>query len=136
MSKSKKKNKKYIEGKKKMFEILKIFHQLSDAERMLYITKEIEEDKIRKFTFDRCICFYSQDTIEKAVSRYLMDHLLIGDIIIRKKDKLEYLVVDHIQQQAGTTYKCVCLTGDKDFILKSFDEYKKTDKHINIVDVY
>ena len=123
-------NSQYTAGKEKMFSVLQILNGMTERERYFYL---VNEQSYSGYSMNDCLEKYSMKEIENAVNQYLTDTLLLGDIFIRKEDKLEYLVVSYDCKEVGRkTYRCLSLKEDKSFILTDIDEITRTKKHIDM----
>lgn len=79
-------NSQYTAGKEKMFSVLQILNGMTERERYFYL---VNEQSYSGYSMNDCLEKYSMKEIENAVNQYLTDTLLLGDIFIRKEDKLE-----------------------------------------------
>jgi len=122
---------KFIEGKEKMFKVIRFLTEMTSRDRYLYFTGE-KASYYGDLSVEDCIKKYSMNEIETVVNQYLTDNLRLGDIVIRNEDGQEYFVAKYERNEPRMKkYKCLSLMEQKSFILENITEIKRTSKHID-----
>lgn len=129
----------YQEAQRSMLNTVRVLYRMSDEDRYSYMGLTPRDNSWcrDKLAFADCLQKYDIDELQAAAERYQIDHIHLGEIVIRIEDGQEYIVKTRADENSyygpGTrSYNCVSLTDQSEFCLESITAIRRTGKYVNL----